>query len=162
MKFFNTLGRCVQDFEPINPANVGMYTCGPTVYNFAHIGNFRAYLFEDVLKRTLEYHGFKVTQVMNLTDVDDKTIRDSRAKNVPLREFTAVYKKAFFEDLDKLRIERAAVYPEATTHIPEMIHPLSIRVWIISSMPPISSVALGFLVAGLIFIPSMSFLHSAM
>ncbi len=121
MKFFNTLGRCIQEFEPINPAGVGMYTCGPTVYNFAHIGNFRAYLFEDVLKRTLEYHGFKVTQVMNLTDVDDKTIRDSRAKNVPLRDFTAVYKKAFFEDLDKLRVERAAVYPEATAHIPEMI-----------------------------------------
>ena len=121
MKFFNTLGRCIQEFEPINPAGVGMYTCGPTVYNFAHIGNFRAYLFEDVLKRTLEYHGFKETQVMNLTDVDDKTIRDSRAKNVPLRDFTAVYKKAFFEDLDKLHVERAAVYPEATAHIPEMI-----------------------------------------
>ena len=98
-----------------------MYVCGPTVYNYAHIGNFRAYLFEDLLRRTLEYHGYKVTQVMNLTDVDDKTIRDSRAGNLPLREFTAIYKKAFFEDLDKLRIERAEFYPEATTHIPEMI-----------------------------------------
>ena len=75
MKFFNTLGRRVQEFEPIDSSNVRMYTCGPTVYNFAHIGNFRAYLFEDILKRTLEYHGSKVTQVMNLTDVDDKTIR---------------------------------------------------------------------------------------
>ena len=121
MKFFNTLGRRIQEFEPIDSSNVRMYTCGPTVYNFAHIGNFRAYLFEDLLKRTLEYHGSKVTQVMNLTDVDDKTIRDSKAKNLPLREFTAIYKAAFFEDLDKLRIERASVYPEATTHIPEMI-----------------------------------------
>lgn len=121
MKFFNTLGRNIQEFEPIDPSNVRMYTCGPTVYNYAHIGNFRAYLFEDLLRRTLEYHGYKVTQVMNLTDVDDKTIRDSRAGNLPLREFTAIYKKAFFEDLDKLRIERAEFYPEATTHIPEMI-----------------------------------------
>lgn len=121
MKFFNTLGRTVQEFQPIHAGEVGMYTCGPTVYNYAHIGNFRAYLFEDILKRTLEYYGFHVTQVMNLTDVDDKTIRDSRARNMPLREFTAIYKKAFFEDLDELRIERASHYPEATTHIPEMI-----------------------------------------
>lgn len=120
MRFFNTLGRNVQDFQPIDAANVRMYTCGPTVYNFAHIGNFRAYLFEDLLKRTLEYYGYPVTHVMNLTDVDDKTIRDSKAKNMPLRDFTAIYKKAFFEDLDTLHIERATVYPEATTHIAEM------------------------------------------
>ena len=120
MRFFNTLGRNVQEFQPIDPSNVRMYTCGPTVYNYAHIGNFRAYLFEDLLKRTLEYYGYPVTHVMNLTDVDDKTIRDSKAKNMPLREFTAIYKKAFFEDLDTLHIERATVYPEATTHIQEM------------------------------------------
>ena len=126
MKFFNTLGRTVQEFQPIHAGEVGMYTCGPTVYNYAHIGNFRAYLFEDILKRTLEYYGFHVTQVMNLTDVDDKTIRDSRARNMPLREFTAIYKKAFFEDLDELRIERASHYPEATTHIPEMIEMIRI------------------------------------
>ena len=76
MRFFNTLGRNVQEFQPIDPSNVRMYTCGPTVYNYAHIGNFRAYLFEDLLKRTLEYYGYPVTHVMNLTDVDDKTIRD--------------------------------------------------------------------------------------
>ncbi|MBQ7403770.1 MAG: cysteine--tRNA ligase [Lentisphaeria bacterium] len=121
MKFFNTMGRTVEEFNPVNPAEVGLYTCGPTVYNFAHIGNFRAYLFEDILKRSLEYNGYKVKHVMNLTDVDDKTIRDSQAAKLPLNEFTAKYKKAFFEDLDKLRIERADVYPEATTHIPEMI-----------------------------------------
>ena len=120
MRFFNTLGRNVQEFQPIDASNVRMYTCGPTVYNYAHIGNFRAYLFEDLLKRTLEYYGYPVTHVMNLTDVDDKTIRDSKAKNMPLREFTAIYKKAFFEDLDTLHIERATVYPEATTHIQEM------------------------------------------
>ncbi|MBO5959787.1 MAG: cysteine--tRNA ligase, partial [Lentisphaeria bacterium] len=75
MRFFNTLGHRLEEFKPMEEGKVGMYTCGPTVYNFAHIGNFRAYLFEDILRRTLEYHGCKVTQVMNLTDVDDKTIR---------------------------------------------------------------------------------------
>ena len=121
MRFFNTLGHRVEEFKPIEEGKVGMYTCGPTVYNFAHIGNFRAYLFEDILRRTLEYHGCKVTQVMNLTDVDDKTIRDSRAANLPLTVFTRKYKDAFFEDLKTLRIEPAEHYPEATTHIPEMI-----------------------------------------
>ena len=121
MRFYNTLGRAVQDFQPLEENKVKMYTCGPTVYNYAHIGNFRAYLFEDLLRRTLEYHGCKVTQVMNLTDVDDKTIRDSRAAGLKLQDFTRKYKDAFFEDLDTLRIERAEHYPEATTHIPEMI-----------------------------------------
>ena len=103
-----------------------MYTCGPTVYNYAHIGNFRAYLFEDLLRRSLEYHGYKVTQVMNLTDVDDKTIRDSRAAGLKLQDFTRKYKDAFFEDLKTLRIEPAEHYPEATTHIPEMIEMIRI------------------------------------
>ncbi len=121
MKFFNTLGRQMVDFVPITANQAGMYTCGPTVYNFAHIGNFRCYLFEDILRRTLEYHGLKVTQVMNLTDVDDKTIRDSKAAGIPLQEFTKKYKQAFFEDLKTLRIEPAEYYPEATAHIKEMI-----------------------------------------
>ncbi len=120
MKFFNTLGRRLEEFHSIQGKKVGMYTCGPTVYNYAHIGNFRAYLFEDILKRTLEYHGYEVTQVMNLTDVDDKTIRDSRAAGLKLQDFTRKYKDAFFEDLKTLRIEPAAYYPEATTHIAEM------------------------------------------
>jgi cysteinyl-tRNA synthetase len=98
-----------------------MYTCGPTVYNFAHIGNFRAYMFEDILRRTLKYFGYKVTQVMNLTDVDDKTIRDSQAAGMSLNDFTAQYKKSFFEDLETLNIEKAEVYPAATDHINEMI-----------------------------------------
>ena len=121
IKFFNTMDRREMEFSSIEPGQVKMYTCGPTVYNFAHIGNFRAYMFEDLLRRTLEFFGYNVTQVMNLTDVDDKTIRDSQKENLPLREFTARYKKAFFEDLDTLSIERAAVYPAATEHIPEMI-----------------------------------------
>ncbi len=121
MKFFNTLGRRLEEFKPLKDGEAGMYTCGPTVYNFAHIGNFRAYIFEDLLRRALKYHGYKVTQVMNLTDVDDKTIRDSKAAALPLGEFTAKYKKAFFEDLKTLRIEPAEQYPEATTHIQEMI-----------------------------------------
>jgi len=108
-------------FQSIKPGKVGMYTCGPTVYNFAHIGNFRAYTFEDILRRTLEYFGYEVRQVMNLTDVDDKTIRDSKAAKLPLREFTAKYKQAFFEDIKTLNIEPAEVYPAATDHIKQMI-----------------------------------------
>ena len=121
IKFFNTMERRTMPFSPITPGEVGLYTCGPTVYNFAHIGNFRAYMFEDILKRTLEYFGYKVHQVMNLTDVDDKTIRDSRAAGLPLRTFTEKYKKAFFEDIKALNIEPAEIYPAATDHIPEMI-----------------------------------------
>ena len=126
MHFYNTLGRNMQEFQPIEEKAVKMYTCGPTVYNYAHIGNFRAYLFEDLLRRSLEYHGYKVTQVMNLTDVDDKTIRDSRAAGLKLQDFTRKYKDAFFEDLKTLRIEPAEHYPEATTHIPEMIEMIKV------------------------------------
>ena len=123
LKFFNTLGRELQEFSPIDAKGkkAGMYTCGPTVYNFAHIGNFRAYVFEDLLRRVLKYFGHSVTQVMNLTDVDDKTIKGSRAAGLPLGEYTAKYKKAFFEDLKTLNIEPAEHYPEATAHVPEMI-----------------------------------------
>lgn len=121
IKFFNTLSRKVEEFKPLDAANVRMYTCGPTVYNYAHIGNFRAYMFEDLLRRVLQYGNYKVTQVMNLTDVDDKTIRDSRKNNMKLQDFTRIYKDAFFEDLKKLNIESAEVYPAATEHITEMI-----------------------------------------
>ncbi len=124
--FHNTMSREREEFKPIVPGEARMYTCGPTVYNFAHIGNFRAYLFEDFLRRTLKYCGYKVVQVMNLTDVDDKTIRDSRAAGIPLNEYTAKFKKAFFEDIEKLRIEKAEFYPEATAHIPEMIEMISV------------------------------------
>ena len=121
LRLYNSLSRRVEDFHPRQAGKVGLYTCGPTVYNFAHIGNFRAYVFEDLLRRVLKYCGYEVNQVMNLTDVDDKTIRDSRAAGKPLSEFTQTYKDAFFADLDALRVERAEAYPAATDHIPEMI-----------------------------------------
>ena len=121
LKFYNTLSRSLETFKSVEEGKAGLYTCGPTVYNFAHIGNFRAYIFEDLLHRTLEYAGYKVKQIMNLTDVDDKTIRNSRAAGVPLREFTETYKKAFFEDIKTLNITPAAIYPAATDHIKEMI-----------------------------------------
>lgn len=116
VRLFNTYSRAIEEFEPLDPAGreVKMYTCGPTVYSHAHIGNFRAYLFEDLLQRHLESRGFQVRRVMNLTDVDDKTIRGSREAGVALAEFTAPFKKAFFDDLDTLRIKRADSFPEAT------------------------------------------------
>jgi len=119
--FRNSMSRVKEEFKPIVPGTVRMYTCGPTVYDFAHIGNFRAYTFEDLLRRYLKYKGYQVTQVMNLTDVDDKTIRDSRAKGITLQAHTAPFVKAFFEDLSTLRIEPAEHYPAATDHVPEMI-----------------------------------------
>jgi len=127
MKFFNTYSRQLEEFVPLEPGRVRLYTCGPTVYNHAHIGNFRAYVFEDLLQRHLEYRGYKVDRVMNLTDVDDKTIRGCRTAGVPLAEFTAPFKKAFFEDLDALRIKRANHFPEATgaDHIARMISMIS-------------------------------------
>lgn len=98
-----------------------IYTCGPTVYHYAHIGNFRTYVFEDLLRRTLKYFGFPVIQVMNLTDVDDKTIRGALAASLSLDAYTQKFKEAFFEDLKTLLIEPAEVYPEATAYIPQMI-----------------------------------------
>ncbi|TAN38516.1 MAG: cysteine--tRNA ligase [Verrucomicrobia bacterium] len=120
-KLHNTLTRQLAELRPGEPGHVRFYTCGPTVYNFAHIGNFRAYIFEDLLRRYLKFRGFRVTQVMNLTDVDDKTIRSSREQGLPLRQFTKKYIDAFFEDLAVLRVERAEHYPAATDHVPEMI-----------------------------------------
>jgi len=116
IRFFNTYSRATEEFCPLDPAGreVKMYTCGPTVYSHAHIGNFRAYVFEDLLQRHLEARGFTVDRVMNLTDVDDKTIRGSRAAHLPLREFTAPFKEAFFQDLDTLQIKRANTFPAAT------------------------------------------------
>lgn len=121
LKFKNTLGGKTEEFKPIEPGKVRLYTCGPTVYFHAHIGNFRAYIFEDLLRRYLKYKGYEVTQVMNITDIDDKTIRDSRAEGLKLKEFTKRYIDAFFEDLDSLGIERADIYPAATDHIDEMV-----------------------------------------
>ncbi len=121
LKIYNSLTHSPEEFVPIQDGKVSMYTCGPTVYNYAHIGNFRAYIFEDLLRRTLKYCGYSVHQVMNLTDVDDKTIRDSIAAGLSLDTFTAKFKSSFFEDIETLRIEKAEEYPAATDHISEMI-----------------------------------------
>ncbi|HVP16382.1 MAG TPA: cysteine--tRNA ligase [candidate division Zixibacteria bacterium] len=121
IRFFNSLTREKEKFVPIEKGKVKMYTCGLTVYDFGHIGNYRAFIFEDLLRRWLEYRGFKVTQVMNLTDVDDKTIRASRKNGVPLKEYTERYTRAFFEDVVTLNIEKAEFYPKATEHVPEMV-----------------------------------------
>lgn len=119
--FFNTLGRSPQPLEPLIPGEIRLYTCGPTVYGHAHIGNLRAFLFEDVLRRALKFLGYRVTQVMNLTDVDDKVIKGAREAGVSLDEFTQPFIDSFFRDLDTLHVERAEEYPRATRHIPEMI-----------------------------------------
>jgi cysteinyl-tRNA synthetase len=121
MKVFNTLSRQMEEVVPLEDHHIRMYTCGPTVYNAAHIGNFRTYVFEDLLRRYLEFCGFRVTQVMNLTDVDDKTIRGARLAGVPLQEYTAKYKTMFFEDIKTLNIEPAEHYPAATDHVAEVI-----------------------------------------
>ena len=119
--FRNSLTRTKEEFKPIDDRKVRMYTCGPTVYQFASIGNFRTYMFEDILRRYLKYRAYRVIQVMNLTDVDDKTIRDSRKQGISLGEHTEKYIQAFFEDIDALGIERAEYYPRATEHVGEMI-----------------------------------------
>ena len=109
--FFNTFTRHKERFVPLEKGKARMYTCGLTVYNFGHIGNSRAFIFEDLVRRWLEYRGYKVTQVMNITDVDDRTIKASRKQGVPLKEVTDRYIKAFFEDIETLNIEKAEHYP---------------------------------------------------
>ncbi|MBS3818060.1 cysteine--tRNA ligase [bacterium] len=121
IQFFNTLSGKVQPFHPLKKNQVKLYTCGPTVYDYAHIGNFRAYLFEDLLKRFLLFQGYRVLHVMNLTDVDDKTIKGARAEGISLKEFTQKYTDAFFQDIDTLNIHRADYYPRATQHISSMV-----------------------------------------
>ena len=121
MKFYNTINRKKEDFKPIKDGEVKLYTCGPTVYNYAHIGNFRAYIFEDLLRRSLEFSGYNVYQVMNITDIDDKTIRRSIEDKVSLNDLTDKYTDAFFEDLDKLNILKAHEYPRATKFVKEII-----------------------------------------
>lgn len=121
LKLFNTLTRKKEDFKPILEGKVNMYNCGPTVYNYPHIGNYRAYLFADIIKRYLKYKGFEVKQVMNLTDVDDKTIRDSQAQGKSLKEFTEFYTEAFFADLEILGVDKAEIFPKATEHVKEML-----------------------------------------
>jgi len=122
LKLYNTLTRKKEEFKPIGAGHVGIYSCGPTVYNFAHIGNFRAMIFADLVRRYIKYKGYNLTHVMNITDVDDKTIRDSKKEGITLKEFTERYTKYFFEDLKTLNIEKVDIYPRATEHIKEMIN----------------------------------------
>jgi cysteinyl-tRNA synthetase len=121
LKFYNSLGRKLQPFEPIKKGEVRMYNCGPTVWNYAHIGNFRTFVFEDVLRRYLKFKGYKVYQVMNITDVEDKIIKGIRQTKMSLKELTRLYEGAFMEDLATLNIEKAELYPRATAHIAEMV-----------------------------------------
>jgi len=121
LKIYNTLSRKKELFKPLKKGQVGMYVCGPTVYDFAHIGNFRAYLCADILRRYLEYSGYKIKQIMNLTDVEDKTINRSQEQKIPLKKFTERYIKAFFEDLKELNIEQPLKFPKATEHIKEIV-----------------------------------------
>src|SRR5262245_11207184 len=121
MRIYDTLARTLTTLEPHEPGHVRMYTCGPTVYDFAHIGNFRTYVWEDLLRRTLKLLGLRVTQVMNITDVEDKIIAKMIETGCDLEAVTRPFIDAFFEDLDTLRIERAEHYPRATEHIAEMI-----------------------------------------
>ena len=121
MKLYNTETRQKEKIVPLEDNKIRMYTCGPTVYNFAHIGNFRTYIFEDLLRRTLKYFGFALTQVMNITDIDDKTLAGAIHENKTLKEYTKLYEEAFFKDLQTLNIEKVEHYPFATDFVPKMI-----------------------------------------
>ena len=121
LRLYNTLSRRVEAFEPLQASRVTMYTCGPTVWNYAHIGNFRTFLFEDLLRRYLEVTGHEVFHVMNLTDVDDRTIKAAAQAGVSLVVHTEPYVRAFFEDRDYLRIQPAQTYPRATAYVAPMI-----------------------------------------
>ncbi|MDA3872059.1 MAG: cysteine--tRNA ligase [Candidatus Marinimicrobia bacterium] len=122
MKFYNTFTRKKEEFKPIRKNEVRMYSCGPTVYNFAHIGNFRSFIFVDILKRYLKFKKYKVKHVMNITDIDDKIIKKCSANNFSLEEYTNKYKEAFFNDLDTLNIQKADIFPKATAHISDMVN----------------------------------------
>ena len=120
LKLFNTLSRKKEEFKPLSDV-VGIYTCGPSVYQYAHIGNFRTFVFEDVLVRYLRFRGFRVKRVMNLTDVEDKAIAIARKEGKTLQELTEYYSRIFFEDMEKLNLLPADVFPRATEHVPEII-----------------------------------------
>jgi cysteinyl-tRNA synthetase len=121
LRFKNTLGGALEPFDPLEPGRVRMYSCGPTVYAPAHVGNFRAFVFADLVQRLLRFSGYEVTWVMNITDVDDKIIRDAGAAGVGIEEFTARHTEAFLADLDRLNIDRPDIMPRATEHIDDMV-----------------------------------------
>ena len=121
LEFYDTMTRSKRPFEPLEPGKVKMYVCGPTAYGDPHIGNFRSFVSTDLLRRWLEYRGYDVTMVMNVTDIDDKTIRDSAKAGEPIKEFTQRYTRSFLRGLDALNIRRATANPRATEYIPQMI-----------------------------------------
>src|SRR3972149_1751411 len=121
LRFRNTLGGALEEFVPLDPALVRIYSCGPTVYAPAHVGNFRSFLFADLLRRYLAWRGYPVKWVMNITDVDDKTTRDAVRQGMPIGELTASHEAAFLEDLRRLRMMTPDVLPRATAHIEEMV-----------------------------------------
>lgn len=122
LRFYNTLTQEVEEFRPASDGLVRMYTCGPTVYNFVHIGNFRTFTFQDILRRWLRYRGYRLDHVMNVTDVDDKIIINAAKENKSIEEYTATYTKAFFEDAAALRLEQPEHVTKATQHIPAMVN----------------------------------------
>ncbi len=122
LRIYNTATRHKEEFKPLEPGLVKMYSCGPTVYDFPHIGNLRTFLFSDLLVRVLERRGYEVHNVMNITDVDDKTINGAQREGVSLSEYTRKYTEYFMEDLDTLRIKPAWEYPRATDHIEQMLN----------------------------------------
>lgn len=128
IKFYNSLTQKKEEFVPIQKGKVGLYTCGPTVYDYSHIGNFRTFLFEDLLKRVLLAIGYKVHHVMNITDVDDKTIKKANDEKKELNEITNKYTDAFLKDSKSLRILEANDYPKATEHVPEMIQMIEVLI----------------------------------
>jgi cysteinyl-tRNA synthetase len=121
LRLYNTLSGKVEDFQPLNDNKVGIYTCGLTVYGYAHIGNYRTFVFQDVLRRYLKYRGYEVLHVMNLTDVDDKTIKNAQAAGLPLREYTDKFIEAFEVDRELLNLETPERVPRATDHIDGMV-----------------------------------------
>jgi len=121
IRFYNTLTQSVEEFRPMHDNEVRMYTCGPTVYNFVHIGNLRTFTFQDILRRWLQYRGFRLNHVMNITDVDDKIIRNASKEGKTLQEYTEVYTQAFLEDTGKMRLQRPERLVKATEHITEMV-----------------------------------------
>jgi cysteinyl-tRNA synthetase len=121
LKLYNTLTNRVEEFQPLKPGEAQMYVCGPTVYDYAHIGNFRTFLFADLLRRYLKYKGYRLRHVMNITDVDDKIIARAVEQKKTLREYTDQYIQFFFEDFDALGAERPEEVLRATDHIPEMV-----------------------------------------
>ena len=121
LKLYNTLSKTKEDFSPLNPDRVGLYTCGPTVYDYAHIGNLRTYIFEDILEKTLTYLGYPVDRVMNITDVEDKLIKKSGGNREELKMITLLYEEEFFTDLKKLNIKKPETITRATEYLAQMI-----------------------------------------